>query len=246
MESRFQIDAKGNWYNETELAWRMNEYDEYAVEQAVQLREQIGPKAELTVVSIGPDRVREMIKKALAMGCDKGIHVKDENASTKDPVEIASYLTTVAKDQNFDVIFTGMQSQDRGSSQVGVLLAEQLGMAAVTTIVHFEWIDGTIALKRELEGGMKSIVRAKPPLLVTCQLGLNTPRYPTLPNIMKARKKELTTVELSDLEKADALINTELVYFPEKKGDVMLLEGDTNQMADQLLGILRKKTQALN
>jgi electron transfer flavoprotein beta subunit len=119
-------------------------------------------------------------------------------------------------------------------------------MAAVTTIVHFEWIDGTIALKRELEGGMKSIVRAKPPLLVTCQLGLNTPRYPTLPNIMKARKKELTTVELSDLEKADALINTELVYFPEKKGDVMLLEGDTNQMADQLLGILRKKTQALN
>ncbi len=244
MESRFQIAAGGIGYNEADLAWRMNEYDEYAVEQAIRLREQIGAGADLTVLSIGPDRIREMIKKALAMGCDRGIHIQDANASQKDPFEIASLLAALAQGRNFDVIFTGMQSQDRSSAQVGVLLAERLGLPAVTTVVHFEFTGGTITLKRELEGGTKSIVRVQPPVLVTCQLGLNTPRYPTLPNIMKARKKELTTVAVADLEKAEARLEIQSVYFPEKKGG-MVLEGDTSQMAEQLLGLLRQKTQLL-
>jgi electron transfer flavoprotein beta subunit len=124
------------WYNNSDLAWRMNEYDEYAVEQAVQLKEQVG-EADVTVLSIGSDRVKEPMKKALAMGCDRGVHVVDEASFAKDPFEIASIIATFAKDKGFDMIFTGMQSQDRGSAQVGVLVAEMLGLASISTVVEF-------------------------------------------------------------------------------------------------------------
>lgn len=244
MESKFRIDTDGKWYSEADLAWRMNEYDEYAVEQAVRLREQIGAGADLTVLTVGPDRVREMVKKALAMGCDRAFHVKDDAGLRRDPFEIASLIAAFARDKGFDVIFTGMQSQDRGSAQVGVLLAELLGVPAVTTVVDFAFADGAVTAKRELEGGVKSIVRMKPPALVTCQLGLNTPRYPTMPNIMKARKKEFITVDAADLATVEARLTTERMYFPEKKGG-LVLEGDAGKLADRLLDILREKTMVL-
>ena len=200
MESRFKLNSENNWYEGTDLAWRMNEYDEYAVEQAVQLKDQVGD-ADLTVLSIGPDRVKEMMKKALAMGCDRGAHIADDDYFKKDPYEIAAVITEFAKDKGFDMIFTGMQSQDRGSAQVGVLIAEILGLPSITTIVDFAFDGGQITAKRELEGGIKSIIKVTAPALVTCQLGLNTPRYPTLPNIMKAKKKELVTVAAEELQK---------------------------------------------
>ena len=117
LESRFKPNAGGTWYDEADLAFRMNEYDEYAVEQAVQLREQVGEGAELTVLSIGPDRVVEAIKKALAMGCDNAVHVQDPAAAGKDPWQIASIIATFANGKGFDLVFTGMQSQDRGSAR---------------------------------------------------------------------------------------------------------------------------------
>ena len=125
MESKFKIDAAGTWYDNADLAWRLNEYDEYAVEQAVRLKEQLG-EGDITVLSIGPDKVKEAMKKALAMGCDRGVHVSDEAVSGKEPYQIASIVAAFAGDKSFDVIFTGMQSQDRGSGQVGVMLAEML------------------------------------------------------------------------------------------------------------------------
>lgn len=99
LESRFKPNAEGLWYSEADLAWRVNEYDEYAVEQAVQLREQLGDTAELTVLSIGPDRVVESIKKALAMGADNAVHIQDPAAATKDPWQIASLIAAYAKDK---------------------------------------------------------------------------------------------------------------------------------------------------
>lgn len=223
----------------------MNEYDEYAVEQAVQLKEQVGEGCELTVLSIGPDRVKEMMKKALAMGCDRGVHVKDDASQRKDSFEIASIIAEFVGRKGFDVIFTGMQSQDRGSAQVGVLVGALTGISAVSTVVDFAFADGAITVKRELEGGMKAVVKLKTPALVTCQLGLNTPRYPTLPNIMKAKKKELETLEVAALLLAESRLATEKMYFPEKKGGGLVLEGDPGQLADQLLSILREKTAVL-
>ena len=243
MESKFKVNGEGNWYDSADLAWRMNEYDEYAVEQAVQLKEQAG--GDLTVLCIGPERVKETMKKALAMGCDRGVHVADDDSYKKDPFSIASVIAEYAKTKAYDVIFTGMQSQDRGSAQVGVLTAETLGVPSVTTIVGFAFADGKITVKRELEGGVKAVVKLPVPALVTCQLGLNTPRYPTLPNIMKAKKKELVTVPVADLLKTSAVQETKALYFPEKKGGGLVLEGDIGELADKLIKILKEKTAVL-
>ncbi|WP_318556650.1 electron transfer flavoprotein subunit beta/FixA family protein [Geobacter anodireducens] len=245
MESRFKPNGQGTWFGEADLAWRMNEYDEYAVEQAVQLREQLGDAAELTVLSIGPDRVVEAIKKALAMGCDKAVHVVDDAVAGKDPWQIAAIITAHAKGVGYDLIFTGMQSQDRGSAQVGGTVAEELGYACATTLVGFAYDNGTITAKRELEGGIKGVARLATPALVTCQLGLNTPRYPTLPNIMKAKKKEILSIPVADLLTVDPLAVTASFHPPAKKGCGVILEGDVGPMVDQLLGILKEKTAVL-
>ena len=244
MESRFKLNPAGTWYNDQDLAWRMNEYDEFAVEQAVQLREKSGD-AELVVLSLGPERVKEAMKKALAMGADRGVHILDAASHEKDPFQVAAAIAAWAGDQGFDAVFTGMQSQDRGSAQVGLLLAGMLGLPAVTTIVGFESDGGSVTVRRELEGGLKSIVKIALPALFTCQLGLNTPRYPTLPNIMKAKKKELVSLPVADLLKEAPLVTTTATAFPEKKGGGLVLEGDVAELADKLLAVLKEKTAVL-
>ncbi|MEE4241482.1 MAG: electron transfer flavoprotein subunit beta/FixA family protein [Desulfopila sp.] len=243
MESKFKID--GTWYDTRDLAWRMNEYDEYGVEQAVCLKEQVAG-SDLTVLSIGPARVKESMKKALAMGCDRGIHIEDDKVAERDPYSIAAIIAEYARNQEFDIIFCGMQSQDRASAQVGILTAELLGITAVSTIISFNYDHPTITVKRELEGGVKAVISTTAPALFTCQLGLNTPRYPTLPNIMKAKKKEMLSVPVSDVLKVEAAQQTEKIFFPEKKGGGLILEGDPADIAGQLVRILKEKTTVLS
>jgi len=244
MESKFKIAGDGQWYDGADLAWRMNEYDEYAVEQAVQLKEKLG-SGDVTVLSIGPERVKETMKKALAMGCDRGVHILEERPWNHDPMAVASIIANFAKDKGFDCIFTGMQSQDRGSGQVGILVAELLGLPSVSTIVAFSHQDGGYLVKRELEGGVKAVVQLQGPALFTCQLGLNTPRYPTLPNIMKAKKKELLTLATADLAGCGNRQRTLQLSFPEKRSGGMVLEGDIPALADKLIAILKEKTAVL-
>lgn len=244
MESRFKVNAAGTWYEESDLAWRINEYDEFAVEQAVQLKEQLGD-ADLTVLSIGPARVKESLKKALAMGADRAVQLVDDQACDKDPFQIAGAIAAFAKQQEFDFVFTGMQSQDRGSGQVGVLVGELLGIPALTTAVGFAYADGVVTVRRELEGGQRAVVKAKAPLLVSCQLGLNTPRYPTLPNIMKAKKKELLEIPLADLLTTSARLATLKLAYPDKKGSAQILEGEIGELVDKVIGILKEKTAVL-
>ncbi len=244
MESKFKIDDDATWYNNSDLAWRMNEYDEYGVEQGVQLKEQMGD-ADLTVLCIGPAQVKETMKKALAMGCNRGAHIEDDTVSSRDPFEIASMIAEFACDKSFDVIFCGMQSQDRGSAQVGIMVAETLGIPGISTVVDFSYSDGTINVKRELEGGIKTMVKLSTPALITCQLGLNTPRYPTLPNIMKAKKKEMLTISSGELLKVAGIQETAKIFFPEKKGGGLILEGEPGDIADKLIQILKEKTAVL-
>ncbi|MCP4197568.1 MAG: electron transfer flavoprotein subunit beta/FixA family protein [Proteobacteria bacterium] len=246
MESQFKINSEGKWYDDADLAYRMNEYDEYAVEQAIQLKEQLGKEPDLTVLSIGPDRTKEALKKALAMGCDRGVQVKDDGYFNKDAYQIASVIYEFAKDKEFDFIFTGMQSQDRGSGQVGILLAEMLGVSSVSTIVAFAFEEGMATVKRELEGGIKAVVKVPLPALLTCQLGLNTPRYPTLPNLMKAKRKELLTVDVTGLLGAEELLSTDKMYVPAKKGGGLVLEGEIGELTDKLVAVLKEKTAVLN
>lgn len=245
MESKFKVNAAGDWYDSADLAWRMNEYDEYAVEQAVQLKEQLG-EADLTVLCVGGERVKETMKKALAMGCDRGVHIADETSEQRDPFAIASLIAAFAAEQRFDLIFCGLQSQDRGSAQVGVMTAELLGVPSLTTLVEFSFADGTVSGKRELEGGSRALVSCPTPALVTCQLGLNTPRYPTLPNIMKAKKKELLTIPADELATEQSRSRTLSIAPPEKKGGGLVLEGEPAELADQLIKILKENTTVLS
>lgn len=244
MESRFKVNAAGSWFEETDLAWRINEYDEFAVEQAVQLKEQLG-EADLTVLSIGPARVKEALKKALAMGCDRAVQLIDDAPYEKDSFQIASSIAAFASEKGFDLIFTGMQSQDRGSGQVGVLVGEMLGIPTLTTAVEFTYEAGAITVRRELEGGLKAVVKAQTPALVSCQLGLNTPRYPTLPNIMKAKKKELLEIPIAELLSREARLQSLSLAYPERKGSAQILEGEIDELVNKVTGILKEKTAVL-
>lgn len=242
MESRFKVSSAGDWYDEADLAYRMNEYDEYAVEQAVQLKEQLGDLPEITALSIGPGRVGEALRKALAMGCDRGVHIEDPESHKKDPWQVAAMIAEYAREQGFDLIFTGMQSQDRGSAQVGTMVAELLGYPCATTLVGFAYENGTVTARRELEGGTRAVVRLRLPAVVTCQLGLNVPRYPSLPNIMKAKKKEVRAFPAAQFLKEQELSATRQLYPPAKKGGGLVLEGEITAQAAQLVEILKSKT----
>jgi len=245
MESTFRPDGAGVWFSEGDLAFRLNEYDEYAVEQAVQLKEQLDGEPDITVLSIGPDRVVEVLKKALAMGCDRAVHVQDPVAHSRDPWQISSMIAAFAQRKRFDIIFAGMQSKDRGSAQVGVTVAELLGYACATTLVGFQYADGSITARRELEGGINSVVRFKTPAVVTCQSGLNAPRYPTLPNLMKAKSKETIAIPAAELLVEEPLSVTARFYPPAKREGGIVLEGDVGDAADKLIGILKEKTVVL-
>ena len=244
MESKFKIDASSKWYDQADLVYKINEYDEYAAEEAVRLKEKVAG-SELVVLSIGPERVKDVIRKVLAMGADRGVHILDNEEHLKDPYQKASIIANYAKNENFDIVFTGLQSEDRGSAQVAPLLAGLLGYNFVSTVVGFEYNDDKITVERELEGGLKAKVSLPLPAVVSCQLGLNTPRYPTLPNIMKAKRKKLDTVNVADLLESDALVETQKIFIPEKKAGGIVLEGEVDKIADELIKILKEKTQVV-
>jgi len=245
MAGHFEPNEAGTWFDETGLAWRMNEYDTFAVEQAVRLKEQLGGEAEVTVVSVGPARVVETIRKALAMGCDEGVHIDDAEAPERDPWQIASMIAGFAAGRGFDLVFTGMQSEDRSSAQVGVLVAERLGIACVTGITAFEWRDGAITVEREIEGGRRCVLRLKAPALLTCQQALNTPRYPALPNIMKAKRKKLTVLQPAEVGLEEPKVSSEKFRPHERKSAGVILEGSPTELAVQVLDILETKTAVL-
>ena len=239
MESRFRIDASGTWFDRADLAWRMNEYDTFAVEQAIRVKEQLG-EAEITALSVGPERVREMLRKALAMGCDRGIHMVDNQIHQREPYEVAGIIAEYGRGKDFDLVFTGMQSQDRGSGQLGVMLAEMLSISCVTTVIDFSCKDNRIVVKRELEGGIRAKIGMNMPVLITCQTGLNTPRYPTFPNIMKAKKKELQIIPVASSFPEKPMHKTTELYFPER-GTGVVIEEESKEAAEQLLSILKTK-----
>jgi electron transfer flavoprotein beta subunit len=245
MEGTFVPNAAGSWFDEAGLAWRMNEYDTFTVEEAVRLKETLGGDASVTALSIGPARVVEAIRKALAMGCDHGVHIDDPMAMERDPWQIASLIAGFAAGRGFDLVFTGMQSEDRSSAQVGALVAERLAVACVTGITAFECQDGAMTVERELDGGRKCRLRLKPPAILTCQLGLNTPRYPTLPNIMKSKRAALTVLPPESLGLDSPRVSSEKFRPHERNATGVILEGDAGTLASQVLDMLESRTTVL-
>jgi len=238
LESRFIVPAGGSWFEETDLAFRINEYDEFAVEAAVQLKEKLGD-VQVTVLSLGPQRSAEALKKALAMGADQAVHLLDPESPQKDSWQVANYIAEWSQGKGFDLILTGLQSQDRGSGQVSMMLAELLDVNSVSCAVALELVGDRLSVERELEGGVRAQVELSTPALVSCQLGLNQPRYPTLPNIMKAKKKPFETIDVG--EAVGARLEVEEIGSPAKAGAAELIEGDLASQVAKVVSILKDK-----
>ncbi|MCB1182709.1 electron transfer flavoprotein subunit beta/FixA family protein [bacterium] len=197
-ETRINLAAPAATLDESGFTRVLNPYDAFAVEEAVKIKE-AGGEVEVTAITVGSDAVKETLKKdCLAVGCDKAVIIGDEALRGADEMAVATAMAAVIKRDGFDLVLTGIKAIDDDSGQLGVLLAEMLGMAHVSTITKLALGDGTLTAEREIEGG-KEVVEASLPAVLTCQKGLNEPRLPSLPNIMKAGMKPMESVTCADL-----------------------------------------------
>ncbi|QKG84025.1 electron transfer flavoprotein subunit beta/FixA family protein [Kroppenstedtia pulmonis] len=224
----------------------INPYDEYAVEEAIRLREEHG--GEVTVITIGPDRAEQALRTAMAMGADKGIIVDDEELENADEYSIAQVLAGVIKDLEYDIILGGYMAVDDGSAQVGPRLAELLNIPHISTITKLTIEGETVEVEKDVEGDVE-YVQSKLPILVTAQQGLNDPRYPSLPGIMKAKKKPLERLDLDDLDlDEDGLegkTETLEVFLPPEKEAGKILEGDTDVQVKELVQLLKNEAKVI-
>ena len=232
------------WIRETDISFETNEPDSYALEEALRLKEK--HQGEVVAISMGPERVKQTIKEALAKGADRGIHISDPEFYKLDPLASARSLAAAIKNENFDLILTGLQSDDHGFGQTGVLLAELLGRPHATIIMAIEVIGSALKLKRELEAGWFQWVEIPLPAVLTIQSGINKPRYATLKGIMAAKKKEIATVERKSLGVADTPTeHIERIYVPQKIKKTEFITGQPNEIAAKLIEKLKHEARVL-
>ena len=238
-ESPLPILADHKWVDESAVAYVMNESDNYALEEALHIKE-VNGDGEVVVVSLGPSRIQKVIREALAKGADRAIHIEMETPGAIDPLATASHFAQALKDENFDLIFSGLQSDDVGMGQTGVILGEMMGMA--TASLAMEVGDGKIKVKRELEAGWFQWVSLTLPASITIQSGLNTPRYPSLKGIMGAKRKEIKVIEPSG---NDSMQSLEKIYVPQSDKKTVMIEGSVDQMVEKLIDAFRNDIKVL-
>ncbi|MEW9670784.1 electron transfer flavoprotein subunit beta [Ammoniphilus sp. 3BR4] len=249
MKQTFDTEEKINIQNgqivEDGVEFIINPYDEYAVEEAIKLRDEFG--GEVTVITVGPSRSESALRTALAMGADKAVIV-DDKSLFGDEYTISHVLAAVIKDRPFDIILGGNMSVDNGAGQIGPRLAEVLGIPHVATITKLS-IEGSAAtIIRDVEGDSETI-EVQLPVLVTAQQGLNEPRYPSLPGIMKAKKKPMERLSADDLglnpeelKSKTAVIDQ---YLPPKKEAGRILSGDLGDQVKELVQLLRNEAKVI-
>jgi electron transfer flavoprotein beta subunit len=243
-DSNLRVDASGNWLDESGLSFEMNEPDAYALEEALQLREKSG--GEVVVLCAGPDRASQTIREALAKGADRAIHIRWDEPGTVDSFRTGQLLAKVAESEGADLILTGLQSDDLGNGQTGVVMAELLGMAHATIVMEVEIAGGGVRVKRELEDSWFQHINLPLPSVLTIQSGIKKLRYATLMGIKKAKAKEVKVIEASSLQTAAASpVMMDRVYLPDRKKQTQILTGSAGQVASQLVEKLRFEARVL-
>ncbi|MBC8346071.1 MAG: electron transfer flavoprotein subunit beta/FixA family protein [Candidatus Marinimicrobia bacterium] len=240
-ESPLPIQPDQSWVDEGAVAYMMNESDNYALEEALKIRE-VNGEGEVVAVSLGPDRIQKVIREALAKGADRAIHIQMETAGAIDPLSTAGLFADALREENFDLIFTGLQSDDLGMGQTGIIIGEILGMSTASLAMATEVGDGKIKVKRELEAGWFQWVSLSLPASVSIQSGLNTPRYPSLKGIMGAKKKEIKVVTPSSPDPTQSL---EKVYVPQSDKQTVMIEGSADQIVGKLVETFRNNIKVL-
>ncbi len=243
-DAPLQIAENGTWIREADIGFEMNEPDSYALEEALRLKEKHG--GEVVVLSLGPERVKQTIKEALAKGADRGIHVGDDRFFELDPLGAARSLAAAIQKEKVDLILTGLQSEDHGFGQTGVLLAGLLGLPHATIIMQIEVADGGMKLKRELEAGWFQWVEVPLPAVLTIQSGINKVRYATLKGIMAAKKKEIASVSRASLGvETEPTQRLERIYVPQKTKKTEFLSGAPKEAAAKLVEKLKFEARVL-
>ncbi len=231
--------------NEDGIEFIINPYDEYAVEEAIKIKENDG--GEVTIVSLGPSRTESAIRTAMAMGADKAILVENEDIPL-DEFSAANILSSVIKEQEYDLILCGHMAVDDGSSQVPQRIGELLGIPYIGTAVKVEASGTQVVVERDVEGDTE-IVEAVLPVIIAAQQGLNEPRYPSLPGIMKAKKKPLERLEIEDLNLSDDEVQPRTeeisIYLPPKKEAGRILKGELADQSKELIELLRNEAKVI-
>jgi electron transfer flavoprotein beta subunit len=236
-----KLNESRTWIREQDASFEMNEPDQYALEESLRLKEKHG--GEVVVCSAGPTRVSQVIREALARGADRAIHVEDEALGSADGFAVADALASAMKDEQFDLILTGLQSDDQGFAQTGVILAERLGLSHATIIMDVQVESSNLRVKRELEGGWFQWISMPLPSVLTIQSGINQLRYATLKGIMAAKKKEIRKVAAP--AGAEARQKIVSLYVPEKAKKTHIISGSSAEAAKELVRVLREDARVI-
>ncbi|MDR3791843.1 MAG: electron transfer flavoprotein subunit beta/FixA family protein [Terracidiphilus sp.] len=239
-----RIDSGGKWIEESDLQFAMNESDAHALEEALQLKEKHG--GEVIVLSAGPENVGTTIREALAKGADRAIHILADDPGTRDALGVASLLAAAIKPESPDLVLTGLQSEDLGLGQTGVILAELLGLPHATLILHVEKTDTGLEVKRELEEGWFQTIQLPTPAVLTIQSGGNKLRYATLMGIKRAKTKELRQLAAAELGvNAAPVVVLEQISLPKKQKSTQMLDGTAKEAAAALVEKLKTEVRVL-
>ena len=236
-----KLNESRTWIREQDASYELNEPDAYALEEALRLREK--HNGEVVVCAAGPARVQQVIREALARGADRAIHVEDESLASADAAVTSAALAAAMADERFDLVLTGLQSDDQGHAQVGVMLAERLQIPHSTIIMEVQIEASRLRVKRELEGGWFQWIGMPLPALLTIQSGINQLRYATLKGIMAAKKKEIRKVPL-----AGGLAATQQIValaLPTRSKQTHMIAGSAPEAAKELVRRLREEARAL-
>lgn len=236
-ESSLPINSSTNWLDESGVTYVMNESDSYAIEEALQISEQ-DEDAEVVVVSMGPERIKKVLREALAKGAHRAIHLSTQESETTDPLSTAKTLAENLKDENFDLVFSGLQSDDLGFGQTGIILGELLNMSTATLAMSTELKGDKIRVKRELEAGFFQWVTMSLPACISVQSGCNTPRYPSLKGIMGAKKKEIKECLVSSIDQQQSI---QKIYTPKSSKETLMIEGSADDVAEKLVDIFKNE-----
>ncbi len=244
-DSALRVNEAGKWLDESDLSYEMNEPDAYALEEALQLREKLG--GEVVVICAGPQRVLQTVREALAKGADRAIHIGVEEPENLDALGTARLLAKGIEAESPELILTGLQSDDLGYGQTGVILAELLGYAHATIVMEVEPQGGDmVRVKRELEDGWFQNIVLPLPTVLTIQSGIKKLRYATLMGIKKAKTKEVKTVSAADLGiDTTPMVAMERVYLPQRAKQAQILSGNAKEVAHQLIEKLRFEARVI-
>ncbi len=247
-DSRYEIDSSETWVDESNLSFEISECDEYALEEALRLKEQHG--GEVTLLSIGSSRAEKILRKGLAMGADRAILVVDEDRQVTSPLSLATVLAALLREESFDLVLAGTQSDDAGYGQTGIMLAELLDVphACLVMQIEAEPSQNRLRFLREMESGRFQWLRLPLPALLGIQAGSSPIRYVSLKGIMQAKKKEIRRTSLADLglDLADIpTLEVTRLHAPKVERKAVLFEGDPAEVVDQLVEKLHEQEKII-